>query len=105
MMTDPDMEEATGPVAPQPPLVSNYGLVLTVYILYLVGVSYGDNGPCGPNNRLSAKRQNGPSLSIAFPISDYDVLDWTSVFFRWLYNHTHWNRRANFALVGYLDSD
>ena len=37
MMTDPDREEATGPVAPQPPLVSNYGLVLTVYILYLVG--------------------------------------------------------------------
>jgi uncharacterized membrane protein len=37
MLTDPDREEATGPVAPQPPLVSNYGLVLTVYILYLVG--------------------------------------------------------------------
>jgi uncharacterized membrane protein len=37
MMTDPGREEATGPVAPQPPLVSNYGLVLTVYILYLVG--------------------------------------------------------------------
>lgn len=35
-MTDPD-KEAAGPVAPQPPLVSNPGLVLTVYILYLVG--------------------------------------------------------------------
>jgi uncharacterized membrane protein len=40
-MMDPDMEEATGPVAPQPPLVSNYGLVLTVYILYLVGFLMG----------------------------------------------------------------
>jgi uncharacterized membrane protein len=37
MLTHPDREEAAGPVAPQPPLVSNYGLVLTVYILYLVG--------------------------------------------------------------------
>lgn len=35
------MEEATGPVAPQPLLVSNYGLVLTVYILYLVGFLMG----------------------------------------------------------------
>jgi uncharacterized membrane protein len=30
-------EQPAGPVAPQPPLISNYGLVLTVYILYLVG--------------------------------------------------------------------
>jgi uncharacterized membrane protein len=36
-MTEPDREEAAGPVAPQSPLISNYGLVLTVYILYLVG--------------------------------------------------------------------
>lgn len=40
MMRDP-VEEATGPVAPQPLLVSNYGLVLTVYILYLVGFLMG----------------------------------------------------------------
>jgi len=37
MMTDPDSDEAAGPVAPQTPRVSNYGLVLTVYILDLVG--------------------------------------------------------------------
>ena len=30
-------EQPAGPVTPQPPLISNYGLVLTVYILYLVG--------------------------------------------------------------------
>jgi uncharacterized membrane protein len=38
-MTEPGAEEAAGPVEPEPqrPLVSNYGLVLTVYILYLVG--------------------------------------------------------------------
>jgi uncharacterized membrane protein len=36
-MSEPDTEHATGPVAPQTAVVSNYGLVLTVYILYLVG--------------------------------------------------------------------
>jgi uncharacterized membrane protein len=36
-MSEPDTEHAAGPVRPQPPVVSNYGLVLIVYILYLVG--------------------------------------------------------------------
>jgi uncharacterized membrane protein len=31
------MQRATDAVTPQRPIVSNYGLVLTVYILYLVG--------------------------------------------------------------------
>jgi uncharacterized membrane protein len=36
-MSEPDTEHAAGPVTPQTPVVSNYGFVLTVYILYLVG--------------------------------------------------------------------
>jgi uncharacterized membrane protein len=36
-MSELDTEHADGPVPPQPPIFSNYGLVLTVYILYLVG--------------------------------------------------------------------
>jgi uncharacterized membrane protein len=36
-MTEPDREEVAGRVVPQSTVVSNYGLVLTVYILYLVG--------------------------------------------------------------------
>ena len=36
-MNAPDAEHAAGPIAPQPPLILNYGLVVTVYILYLVG--------------------------------------------------------------------
>jgi uncharacterized membrane protein len=36
-MSEPDTGHAAGPVTPQTPVVSNYGLVLTVYILYLVG--------------------------------------------------------------------
>src|SRR5215468_2925726 len=36
-MSEPDTQHAAGPVTPQTPVVSNYGLVLTVYILYLVG--------------------------------------------------------------------
>src|SRR5260370_42244883 len=36
-MASSENEDAPRSVVPQPPLVSNYGLVLTVYILYLVG--------------------------------------------------------------------
>jgi uncharacterized membrane protein len=36
-MSEPDNEHITGRVTPRPPVISNYGLVLTVYILYLVG--------------------------------------------------------------------
>jgi uncharacterized membrane protein len=36
-MSEPDTERPAGPVTTQTPMVSNYGLVLTVYILYLVG--------------------------------------------------------------------
>jgi uncharacterized membrane protein len=36
-MSEPDTEQSAGPVTPRTPVVSNYGLVLTVYILYLVG--------------------------------------------------------------------
>jgi uncharacterized membrane protein len=36
-MSGPDSENAASPVTPQRPVISNYGLVLTVYILYLAG--------------------------------------------------------------------
>jgi len=36
-MSEPDTQHAADPLTPRPPIVSNYGLVLTVYILYLVG--------------------------------------------------------------------
>ena len=36
-MSEPDRQHPAGSVTPQTPAVSNYGLVLTVYILYLVG--------------------------------------------------------------------
>jgi uncharacterized membrane protein len=47
-MSGPDSEEAAGPVAPRPPIVSNYGLVLTVHILYLVGFLTGITVLVGP---------------------------------------------------------
>jgi uncharacterized membrane protein len=36
-MSEPDRQQPDGPVTRHAPVVSNYGLVLTVYILYLVG--------------------------------------------------------------------
>ena len=68
-------------------------------------VSYGDNGPGRPNNRVSATGQNGSNKSIAFSVSDKNVLDWTSLFFRGISDPSLWNRRTNLALVCYLDGD
>jgi len=36
-MSEPNRQHPDGPITPQTPAVSNYGLALTVYILYLVG--------------------------------------------------------------------
>jgi uncharacterized membrane protein len=36
-MSEPDIEGVPTTVTTQPPLISNYGLVVTVYILYLFG--------------------------------------------------------------------
>src|ERR1700687_4727891 len=36
-MSEPETQHAVDPLTPRPPIVSNYGLVLTVYILYLGG--------------------------------------------------------------------
>ena len=36
-MSEPDRQYPDSPITPHTPTVSNYGLVLTVYILYLVG--------------------------------------------------------------------
>jgi uncharacterized membrane protein len=36
-MSETDRQHPAGATAPQPPVISNYGLVLAVYILYLVG--------------------------------------------------------------------
>jgi uncharacterized membrane protein len=36
-MSERDTERAAGPATPQSPVISNYGLVLAVYLLYLVG--------------------------------------------------------------------
>ena len=40
-MSEPDAQHTADPMTPRPPIVSNYGLVLTVYILYLVGFLMG----------------------------------------------------------------
>jgi hypothetical protein len=104
-MSDPETEHAAGRVIPQTPVVSNYGLVLTVYILYLIGFLTGITVLVGVGDRLSSKRQNGSGIPITFPVSDNNILDWTSVFFRWASDAALCNRRSNFALVGSVDRD
>ena len=48
-------------------------------------------------------RPNGSGISIAFPISNNNVLDRSSIFFRWASDAALCNRRSNFAVVGRLD--
>src|SRR5215471_16074436 len=100
-MSEPDTEHAAGPVIPQTPVVSNYALVLTVYILYLVGFL---TGACRRGNRLSSARQNGSGISITFPVSGNNLLDRTCIFFLGTSDTPFCSRCSNFALVGGLDS-
>src|SRR5690349_12908191 len=67
-------------------------------------VSHGDNGPCGCGNRLSSARQHGSSFPIALSISNNNVLDRASVFFRRAFHNPFWNRRGHPGLVAHLDS-
>ncbi|MFZ0147640.1 MAG: hypothetical protein WAM72_04705, partial [Xanthobacteraceae bacterium] len=83
-MTEPDTEHPAGPVTLQTPVVSNYGLVLTVYILYLVGFL------------------TGITFLVGVVIA-YLQRDRTSVFFYWDFDAALFNRHARFALVGRLD--
>jgi hypothetical protein len=102
-MAEPDREDVGGPVVAQPPIISNYGLVVTVYILYLVGFLTGIYCPCRCNNCLSAKRHHGSGVAIAFSVSDKNVLNWIILFFRRFSDTSYWNRRDNLILVDYLD--
>ena len=103
-MTEPDTEHPAGPVTPQTPVVSNYGLVLTVYILYLVGFLTGITVLVGVVIAY-LQRDWTDRISQSQSISNNNVLDWTSVFFYWNFDAAHFNRRARFALVGRLDCD
>jgi uncharacterized membrane protein len=46
-MSEPDRQQPDGPVTRHTPVVSNHGLVLTVYILYLVSFLTGITGLIG----------------------------------------------------------
>jgi hypothetical protein len=104
-MSEPATEHAGGPVTPQPP--HRFELWLGPNRLHSVSgrISYRDNSACGRSNRLSSTRQNGSGISNAFSVSGNNVLDWTSVFFRWGFDSPLRNRRSNSTLVGHLDND
>jgi uncharacterized membrane protein len=104
-MSEPDTEHAAGPITPQTPVVSNYGLVLTVYILYLVGFLAGITVLVGLVIAY-LQRDNTDRLSqshFQFQISTF----WIGLlyFFYWDFNTALFNWRSNFALVGGVDCD
>ena len=80
-MSEPDRQHSASPVTPQTPAVSNYGLVPTVYILYLVGFLTGITVLVGVVVAYLQREQYRSSIAIAFPVPNNDVLDWRSVFF------------------------
>ena len=104
-MSEPDRQHPAGPVTPQTPAVSNYGLVLTVYILYLVGFLTGITVLVGVVVAYLQREQYRSSIAIAFPVPNSDVLDWRSVFFYRTSNDSLWNWSLDFAVVGCLDGD
>jgi hypothetical protein len=103
-MSDPEIEHAAGRVTPQTPVVSNYGLVLTVYIFYLIGFLTGITVLVGVVIAY-LQRDRRDRVSQSFPVSDNNILDRTSVFFRWASDAALCNRRSNFALLGSVDRD
>jgi len=102
-MSEPDAEHPAGPVTPQPPLISNYGLVLTVYILYLVGFLTGITVLIGV---IIAYLQRGETnMQVSFPVSDHNILDWLGVFFCRSSNDPLRRWWLHLDMVGHLDSD
>jgi uncharacterized membrane protein len=104
-MSKPDTEHAAGPVTPQTPVVSNYGLVLTVYILYLVGFLTGITVLVGlVIAYLQRDRTDRVSQShFQFQITTFWI--GASVFFCGASDAALCNRCSNFALVGSVDRD
>src|SRR5713101_5413205 len=103
-MTEPNREDATGPLTPQTPVISNYGLVLTVYILYLVGFLTGITVLVG---LIIAYLQRDKTNRLSQSHFQFQITTlWIGLlyFFRWTSDSSHWNRRTN-ALVCCLDGD
>jgi uncharacterized membrane protein len=102
-MSEPDTEHAAGPVTPQTPVVSNYGLVLTVYILYLVGFLTGITVLVGV---VIAYLQRDNTDRISQSHFQFQIVTfWIGLLcFLGAFDAALCNRRSNFVLVGGLDS-
>jgi uncharacterized membrane protein len=90
-MSEPDTEHAAGPVTPQTPVVSNYGLVLTVYILYLVRFLTGITVLVGLIIAYLQRDQTDRVSQSHFPVSNNNILDRSSIFFLGLLTCTSQN--------------
>jgi hypothetical protein len=103
-MTAPSPNDTYRAVPAKQPHISNYGLVLTVYILYLVGFLTGITVLIGVIVAYLQRDETDP-ISISFPISDHNILDWITVFFCGPSNNPHRYRRLHLDMVEHLDTD
>jgi uncharacterized membrane protein len=104
-MTEPDRENDAGPVTPQTLVVSNYGLVLTVYILYLVGFLTGITVLVG---LIIAYLQRDKTDRVSQSHFQFQITTfWIGLlyFFVGGFDAPHGNRRTNLALVCCLDGN
>src|SRR5215831_13984491 len=100
-ISERDTEHAAGPVTPQSPVISNYGLVLAVYLLYLVGFLTGITALAGVV--IAYLQRDSTDRISQSHFQDHDFLDRPSLFFRGASDAALCNRRTNPALVGGLD--
>ncbi len=104
-MTEPGIEGVPTTVRPQPPLISNYGLVVTVYILYLFGFPTAITALVGVIIAYLQQKQHRSSMPVAFSLSDKNILDRIGLSRGRASNDTHCDWRVRFAMVGHLGTD
>ena len=101
-MTERDSEVPIT-VTSQPPLISNYGLVLTVYILYLFGFLTAITALVGAIIAYLQQNTTDPVCQSHFRFQINDLLDRAGLSRRWVPNDTYRNWRVHFALVDHLE--
>src|SRR5215469_11349407 len=102
-MSEPDTEHAAGPVTPQTPVVSKLWLGSDRLYSVFGWFSYRHNSSCWSDYCLPSTRQNGSGISVTFPVSDNDILDWTFIFFLGTTDTSFCNRCSDSSLVASLD--
>jgi uncharacterized membrane protein len=103
-MTEPSTNDTDRAVTAKQPLISNYGLVLTVYILYLVGFLTGVTVLIGVIIAYLQRDETDPICQSHFQFQITTFWIGLFYFFCGVSNNPHRHRRLHLNMVGNLDS-